>query len=113
MPEFESIPDLIESYKSRFLPEKSDGVDTVVQLKFTDDPGASFYVMIKDSQIAITYGVFDAPELTVHTTVKDWLNLNNGKSNPMMMMMQGKLKVDGPLDMATRFHSMFKSRSNS
>ena len=112
MAKFESIPDLIESYKSRFLPEKSDGVDTVVQLKFTDDPEASFYVMIKESQIAISSGVHGTPELTVHTTVEDWLKLNNGKSNPMMMMMQGKLKVEGPLEMAARFQSMFKPGSH-
>ncbi len=108
MAKFETVSDLIASYKSRFIPGNADGVDTIVQLNFKDAPDDSFYVMIKDNQCVIERGVHQSPELTVHTSIKDWLNLNNGKGNPMMMMMQGKIKVDGPLNMATKFQSMFK-----
>ncbi len=108
MAKFESVSELIESYKTRFISENAEGVDTIVQLNFNDAPGDSFFVMIKDNQCVIERGVHQAPELTVHTSIQDWLKLNNGKANPMMMMMQGKLKVDGPMSMASKFQAMFK-----
>lgn len=108
MAKFESVSDLIESYKSRFIPEKADGVDTIVQLNFKDAPADSFYVMIKENECVIEEGLHPAPVLTVHTATKDWLKLNNGEANPMMMMMQGKVKVDGPLELAAKFQAMFR-----
>ena len=108
MAKFASIPDLIESYKSRFIPENADGVDTVIQLKLAGDPSSSFYMLIKDKQCTIVDGAHESPVLTVNATVEDWLKLNNHEVNPMMLMMQGKLKVDGPLHMATKFQTMFK-----
>ena len=108
MSKFTSIPELIASYKSRFIPENADGVDTVIQLKLAGNPPASFYMTIKDKQCIIFDGTHENPVLTVNATVEDWLKLNNHEVNPMMLMMQGKLKVDGPLHMATKFQTMFR-----
>ncbi len=108
MPKFETIPDLIASYQSRFIPENAEGVDTVIQIILDEDLSTSFYLAIKSQQCDIAEGQHDDPELTVRSSLNDWLSLNNGEANPMMLMMQGKLKVDGPLNMATKFQTMFR-----
>ena len=108
MPKFETIPDLIASYKDRFIPENAEGVDTVIQVILDQDPNSSFYLEIKDKLCHISEGTHDDPVLTAHSTKEDWFKLNNGEANPMMLMMQGKLKVDGPLHMATKFQAMFR-----
>ncbi|MFK7846305.1 MAG: SCP2 sterol-binding domain-containing protein [Rhodothermales bacterium] len=108
MAKFVSVSELIESYKSRFIPENADGVNTIIQLRLSGEPSSDFFMMIKDQMCTITEGVHDEAVLTVNATVEDWLMLNNHEVNPMMLMMQGKLKVDGPLHMAAKFRSMFK-----
>ncbi len=107
MAKFVSVPELIESYKSRFIPENAGDVDTIIQLRLSGEPASDFFMVIKDQQCTITEGIHEDAELTVGASVEDWLKLNNHEVNPMMLMMQGKLKVDGPLHMAAKFRSMF------
>ena len=38
----------------------------------------------------------------------DWLRVNNGETNAMGLLMQGRLKVKGSLPLATKFQSMFR-----
>ncbi len=108
MSKYTSVDQLIESYKARFIPENAEGVDTVIQVNLAGDPDAKFYMSIKNQICTIADGEHDAPVLTVNASVDDWLMLNNHEVNPMMLMMQGKLKVDGPLHMAAKFQTMFK-----
>lgn len=107
MSKFESIPALLQSYKDRFIPEKAEGVDAVIQLKLSGSEETFYYMTIRDQTFEINEGVHEDPVLTVTSTAKDWLKLNNGDSNPMSMMMMGKLKVEGPLPLAMQFRSMF------
>ncbi len=107
MQKFDTIPSLLESYKERFIPEKALGVNAVIQLKLAGDEEALYYITIKDQTFEVSEGVHDSPALTVISTVKDWLNLNNGESNPLTLMMMGKLKVEGPIPLAMQFQTMF------
>ncbi len=107
MPKFETLPSLLQSYKDRFIPEKAEGVDAVIQLKLSGSEDALYFITIRNKTFEISEGLHEDPVLTVISTVKDWLKLNNGESNPMSIMMMGKLKVEGPLPLAMQFQSMF------
>ncbi len=108
MATYTSVSELLTSYKSRFIPENASGVDTVIQVNLEGTPDEAFYVVVRDQQCEVEAGVHQEPVLTVSATVDDWLKLNNHEVNPMLLMMQGKLKVEGPLHMAARFQSMFR-----
>ena len=108
MAKYTSVAELIDSYRSRFIPENAAGVDTVVQVNLSGEPDAHFFMTIKDQACTIKDGSHQAPELVVTSTVEDWLKLNNHEVNPMMLMMQGKVKIDGPLHMAAKFQAMFR-----
>ncbi len=107
MAKFESIPEVIQSYQERFQPDQASGVDGIVQLNLTGEGGGPYYMIIKDQQLEVVEGEHDDPTVTVTTSAEDWLKINNGESNPMALMMQGKLKVKGSLPMATKFQGMF------
>ena len=108
MAKFESIQSLIDHYETRFLPEKAEGVDAVVQLNLTGDQAVRYVVTIKNQTLQIAEGEHEDPLLTISASTSDWLKLNNGEVNPMSLMMTGKLKVKGPIQMATQFRSMFE-----
>ena len=107
MPKFESIPELIAYYEARFLPEKAEGVDAVIQINLSADQAVNFYVTIRDQTLRVEEGVHESPLLAITSTVKDWLRLNNGEANPFTLMMQGKLKVEGPIQTVAKFQTMF------
>lgn len=108
MATYTSIPEVIESYRARFLPDEAAGFDGVVQLNLTGEGGGNYYMTIQNQQFDITEGEHDDPSVSVTTSAADWLAVNNGAANPMMLMMQGKLKLKGSLPMATKFQSLFR-----
>jgi putative sterol carrier protein len=108
MAKFESIRALIDHYEARFIPENAAGVDAVVQLNLSGDETARYIIIIKDRTLHVEEGEHDDPLLTITSSASDWLKLNNGEANPMTMMMTGKLKVKGPIQMAAQFRSMFE-----
>jgi len=104
----DNIPDLLEAYKKRFLPEKADGVDGIIQLSLHGDGGGDYYLIVKDQTLNVLDGLHENPTVTLKSSAKDWINISTGQSNPMMLMMTGKLKVSGSLPMATKFQTMFR-----
>ncbi|CAM3239044.1 SCP2 sterol-binding domain-containing protein [Rhodothermus bifroesti] len=108
MPKYNSIPEVIASYKERFLPDQAAGIEGVVQLNLTGEGGGAYYLVVKNGTLEIHEGTHENPTVTVTTSAENWLKLNNGEANPMALMMMGKLKVSGSLPMATKFQSMFR-----
>lgn len=108
MPKFTTIPEVVESYKGRFLPEEAKGVDGVIQLNLTGEGGGGYKMKIQEQTLMITEGEHPEPTVTVTADAEDWLRVNNGETNPMGLLMQGKLKVKGSLPMATKFQTMFR-----
>ncbi len=108
MPPYASIPDVIDSYRERFLPDEAAGVDGVVQLNFTGDGGGAYHLVIREQKLELVEGLHEAPTVAVTVAASDWLRVNNGETNAMALMMQGRLKVNGSLPMATRFQSLFR-----
>lgn len=106
---YTSIPEIFESYKDRFLPEEAAGVNGVVQIILTGEGGGAYQLVIVEQTLEIVEGEHDSPTVTVTATATDWLKVNNGESNPMTLMMMGKLKVSGSLPVATKFQSMFRT----
>lgn len=102
-----SIPDLLASYEENFDPNKAAGLDGTVQLSLSGDDGGEYAITIRDQALAVEEGVHEDPDVLVKTTADHWLAVNNGKANPMMLMMQGKLKIKGSMAMATKFQALF------
>ena len=47
------------------------------------------------------------PTLTLTADADDWLAVENGELNPMLAMMQGKVKLKGSIPFATKFMTLF------
>ena len=63
---------------------------------------------VHDQQLDIREGDTPAdPTLTLRADADDWLAIENGELNPMMAMMQGKVKLKGSIPFATKFMSIF------
>jgi len=103
---FETIPEMFAAYQEQFDPAQAVGIDATIQMHLEGEGGGDYHFVIKDQAIAVVEGTYTAPDVTVKTTVTDWLKVNNGALNPMMAMMTGKVKVSGDLVLATRLQAL-------
>lgn len=103
---YTSIPEVLSSYEENFDPNKAAGLDGTVQLSLRGDGGGEYAITIHDQSLAVEAGAHEDPDVLVKTTAEHWLAVNNGKANPMMLMMQGKLKIKGSMAMATKFQAL-------
>lgn len=101
-----TIPEVLSSYEENFDPNKAAGLDGIVQLSLSGDGGGEYTITIRDQSLRVEKGDHEDPDVVVKTTADHWLAVNNGKANPMMLMMQGKLKIKGSMAMATKFQAL-------
>ena len=103
----ETLSDLMDLYQRKFQPEKAGDIDATIQLSISGDGGGDRILEIKDKTLTIAEGVAEEPTLTVSCDFANWLKMNVGEANPMMLMMQGKMKVKGPIPLAMKFQQLF------
>lgn len=108
MPRYANLDEVLASYPSRFRADKAEGADAVVHMHLTGDDARDVALHVHDGTLRIEEGAApEDPTLRVTADANDWLAIENGQLNPMMAMMQGKLKIKGSVPFATKFMGMF------
>ena len=64
-------------------------------------PGGRYELDILDGEVP------EDPTLRLTAKTEDWVAIENGDLNPMMAMMQGKVKMKGSVPFATKFMGLF------
>jgi putative sterol carrier protein len=93
-----------------FIPEKAQGLDTVLQFKFTGNEPGDWYAEIKDGTVKVEKGAHPGPKMTLSADSDDYIKLFTGQLDPMQAFMQGKLKLSGDLNLAMKMTQFFKMR---
>lgn len=107
MHQYETIDELLRAYPERFNPEKAKDMDGVVQLSLSSEGGGQYYFHVHEQELNVEESTHDAPDTTLTTSAESWLKINNGEANPMQLMMQGDLRVEGSIPLATKFQGLF------
>ena len=106
----ETLDDLMELYRKRFNAENAEGIDATVQFHITGEGGGDYVMVIKDQDMAISKGTAEQASMTVTSTFQDWMDMNLGKTNPMVSIMSGKVEIKGSVPLAMKFQSLFFSK---
>ena len=96
MPRYSSIDEVIASYPDRFQPAKAQDIDDTVYMNLTGANAREVVLHVHNGELDIREG--ETPEdstLRLTADADDWLKVENGELNPMMAMMQGKIKMRG------------------
>jgi putative sterol carrier protein len=102
------MDEVLASYPARFRSVKAEGVDATVQMSFTGASARDVVLRVRDGRLDIEdHATAADPTLTLLADADDWLAVENGELNPMLAMMQGKLKLKGSLPFATKFMTLF------
>ncbi len=98
MAEIASVKDLFEKHLPERLAQKPDVVakiGAVYQFNVSGADGGAWTVDCATPGGKVTPGTSEAARCVVTTTDKDLLAIVNGKLNPQMAFMSGKLRVGG------------------
>jgi putative sterol carrier protein len=106
-----TIADLMSKMPSAFVPEKAQGLDTVLQFKFSGAEPGDWYAEIKDGAVKVEQGAHPSPKMTLAADSDDYIKLFTGQLDPMQAFMQGKLKLQGDLNLAMKMTQFFKMRA--
>ena len=85
--------EFILSIPERINPEAIADKDTVFHFVVSGDGGGDFTATIKDGAANVTEGLEGESKCTIKTSEKVLLNILNGKQNPQMAVLMGKLKI--------------------
>ncbi len=105
-----TIADLMSKMPGAFIPEKAQGLDVVLQFDFTGKEAGSWNAVIKDGAVKVEQGKHASPTMTLTADSDDYIALFTGQLDPMQAFMQGKLKLQGDLNLAMKMTQFFKMR---
>ncbi len=105
----ESVKDIFE----RHMPEKLRGkpdvvakINAIYQFNISGPGGGQWSVDCTKPGGAIATGQAAGARCTVACTDADFLNIVNGKLNPQMAFMSGKLKIQGDMGLAMKLQQI-------
>jgi putative sterol carrier protein len=105
-----TIADLMSKMPGAFVPEKAQGLDVVLQFKFSGAEPGDWYAVIKDGKVDVQNATHENPTMTLSADSDDYIALFTGQLDPMQAFMQGKLKLAGDLNLAMKMTQFFKMR---
>ena len=103
-----SIPELMDSIPSYFVPEKANGIDAIIQFHLTGDEGGDWIVKIQNQTCSVNKGIAVDPKLSFTAEAQDCLDILSGKLDGLKAYMVGKLKLKGDMGLAMRIAGFFR-----
>jgi putative sterol carrier protein len=100
---------VFEGFVERFVPERAEGVEAVVQFVVTDQ-GQEYphTIEIAAGQCRTEPGVAESPKTTMTLGLVPFIRLLTGQAEGTQLFMTGKLKVKGDLLFAARVPGFFE-----
>jgi len=105
-----TVSELMEKMPGAFIPEKAQGVDAVIQFKFTGPEAGDWNATIKEGKVDVSRGTHPSPKMTLTADSSDYVKIFTGELDGMQAFMQGKIKLAGDLNLAMKLMQMFKIR---
>ncbi len=107
MPQISSPSEAFEVVANQFDAERARGVRGTVQLEVSGEDGGKWAVEIADGTYRLIDGGVDAPTTTLRMNRDDFLGMVNGTLPVMDAFVQGRLVLQGDMDLALKFQSIF------
>jgi putative sterol carrier protein len=104
-----SVKDVFERHMPERLSAKPDVVakiNSVYQFNISGPGGGQWAVDCTKPGGSVEAGASPAAKCTVSCTDQDFLSIVNGKLNPQMAFMSGKLKIQGDMGLAMKLQQI-------
>jgi putative sterol carrier protein len=105
------IPDnaseIFQMMPERFNGAAAQGLSAIYQFDLAGDGGGTWQVKIADGACSVAEGSPEDPSITISMAAQDYVEMIQGKLNPQMAFMGGKLKIKGDMSLALKMQQIF------
>ncbi len=102
-----SCKQVFEEMPNRLNKDAASGLNAVYQFDMTGEGGGKWYASIANDRCEVKEGSHPSPNITITSSAQDYLDIVNGKLNPQMAFMTGKLRIAGDMGLALKLQSLF------
>lgn len=102
-----SVVEIKKHMPGRFNANASKGLKATYQFDLTGDGGETFHVDVNDGTCQVCDGAANGASITITMAASDYVDMINGKLNPQMAFMGGKLKIKGDMSLALKMQQLF------
>ncbi|KGK41578.1 SCP-2 family sterol carrier protein [Nitrincola sp. A-D6] len=100
-----TLEKIVQKLPAKFNPEQSNNLSAIYQFKITN--AAAFYLRIADNNCESRYGDHPDPDITLLMDEATLIRVINGEQDGMSAFMQGQLRAEGNVMLATRLGKLF------
>jgi NAD(P)-dependent dehydrogenase (short-subunit alcohol dehydrogenase family)/acyl dehydratase/putative sterol carrier protein len=105
---FTSAAAVFDAMPGALVADAAAGVDVVFQYIISGAGGGEWICAIKDATCEITAGKHDKPHCTLKMADGDFVDMMNGKLQPMQAFTSGKLMIEGDVMKSQLIEKVFK-----
>jgi len=102
-----TVAQVFEMMPGRFNREAAAGIDATYQFELTGEGGGTYHLTVGGGSCTVGQGPTDKANITVTMQASDYLDMINGRLNPQMAFMAGKLKIKGDMNLALKMQEIF------
>ncbi len=96
---------VFESMLARFDADEADDMEAVFQFDLEDD--SNYHLSISEGKCAMAEGEHDDPTVTLSMDLDTLKDVMSGELDGMAAFMQGKIRADGDIMLATKLTQIF------
>jgi putative sterol carrier protein len=98
--------ELFASLPERFRADRAGDLHATYLFELSGDGGGSWTVRVADGALGVEDGGTAEPDVTVRASADDWMAIVEGRKDPQLAFLTGKLKVKGDLQLALRLREV-------
>jgi putative sterol carrier protein len=90
-----------------FQAERAGDLKAQFQFNITGEGGGNWSVSISDGACAVVEEEADEPNIIIGMAADDFIEMIEGELQPVVAFMQGKIKLQGDMNLALRLQEVF------
>ncbi len=103
-----SAKELFEGMPAAFQRDVAAKLNATYQFDLSGEGGGKWFVQIRDGALEVGAGEKEKPDVVMTADAATYVEIAEGRANPMLAMATGKFKISGSLALAMKLQQLFK-----
>lgn len=104
----QTLDEAIDWLRAHFQPDAAHGLDACYQLHLTGAGGGDVYVRVKEGVCEVARGTTEPVDTRLRLSARDYLDVLARRANADLLVMEGRLEIEGDLALANRLRALFR-----
>ncbi|HHX50918.1 MAG TPA: SCP2 sterol-binding domain-containing protein [Clostridia bacterium] len=96
----------IKELEKKLDPQKTSGINGIYQFDLTGDKGIQFFISFANGKGTFGEGINEGANITLTVSDENFAKILEGKLNPNLAFMTGKLKIKGDMQLALKLQAI-------